>query len=98
MRSFAPALLIAVVAFNLCVIRVSRQHRPAASRLAWLWMGGATGAALLCLGWRPLLRNIRTGSTADCPAFVRYSASARIGRLMSERTASGAGIPSKSTR
>jgi hypothetical protein len=57
-RGFAPALLIAVLAFNLCLITVTRLDRPAAaSGLLWLWIPGVLGAVLLCVGWRALLEN-----------------------------------------
>jgi hypothetical protein len=62
-RFFAPALLIAVLAFNLCLITVTSLHRPAASRLLWLWIPGVLGAALLCIGWRSMLRHADASPT-----------------------------------
>jgi hypothetical protein len=58
LRYFAPALLIALLAFNLGVVTRTWLHRPAgASGLLWLWIPGVIGAVNLCVGWRALLRN-----------------------------------------
>jgi hypothetical protein len=56
-RAFTPALLIGLLVFNLGLVTLTWLHRPAAaSRLMWLWIPGLTGAVLLCIAWRALLR------------------------------------------
>jgi hypothetical protein len=58
LRYFAPALPIALLAFNLGVVTLKWLQRPAgASGLLWLWIPGVIGAVLLCAGWRALMRN-----------------------------------------